>query len=217
MATTGGKDGIINTPTGGGSVSFVETPTGGVATANGPTSGVSGAVAPGGTLTATGGSFNDSNWGIGTDGDLNFANTALRNSSVTGNNEDNKLGFGTNPAGKVKPGVSSRNVDVNMAAGDDSISFANRSRDRVSSYDLGKGSDSITFAKSAKATRTNIDLGVDSDSDAVVIGKLKNVKRVTIDNFNDGDTLKIGGKTLDFAELEAQGGKFGKNITVNLD
>lgn len=217
MATQGGKDGTINVPAGGGTVTFVETANGGVVSARGKTSGVSGVVASGGTLAVRGGSFNDSNWGIEGGANLNFNNTVLNNSEITGNNNQNNLGFGNTSQGKSKAKVISRNVAANMGAGDDSISFAKRTADKDSSFDLGAGADSITFARGATARKTDIDLGVDNDGDRVRIARLKDMKRVVIDNFDKGDTLKIGGKTYEYADLQDRDGKFGKNLKVNLD
>jgi hypothetical protein len=239
MATQGGSDGIINVPTGGGTVAFTETPAGAVATAAGPTDGVRGAVANNGQLTAVGGSFNNSQWGLGSNSTLNFRNTALNDSSVTGNNDGNSLGFGQpaaaasaaaaeirglprpRPVPVPQPGTrttSSRNVQADLRGGADSISFANRSSDRSSNLNLGTGADSITFARGSRTTSTNVDLGTDTDRDSVVIDRLNDVSRVVINNFGATDTLKIGGRTFNAAEIEARDGKFGRNnLTVNLD
>jgi hypothetical protein len=217
MATQGGSDGIINVPTGGGTVTYTETASGGVTTASGATSGVSGGVSAGGTLTATGGSYNNSTWTMGSGSTLNFSNTSLNNSSVTGDGGSNNINVGTSSGAKVKATVKTIYVAANMAAGDDSVSFAKRSLDKSSSYDLGTGADSITFARGAQAKRTDIDLGVDNDGDRVKIAKLDEFKRVVIDNFDKGDTLKIGGKTYEYADLQKNDGKFGNNLKVNLD
>ena len=217
MATQGGSDGIINVPTGGGTVTFTETSGGGVVTAKGSTNNVSASVASGGALTATGGSFNNSSWTMGSGSRLNFANTSLNNSSVLGDGGSNFVGVGTSSTAKTKATVKTRFVDANLAAGDDSVSFAKRSSDKNSSFDLGTGADSITFARGAQAKRTDIDLGVDNDGDRVKIAKLNGLKRVVIDNFDKGDTLKIGGKTYEYADLKKNDGKFGNNLKVNLD
>lgn len=217
MATKGGKDALIDIPAGGGTVTYTETQNGGFLKADGPTSGVSGVVKPGGALTASGGKYANSNWRVDSNSTLNFTNTTLSNSEVTGNENANKLGFGGTASAKSKANVVSRFVSANMAGGDDSISFAKRSAVKNSSFDLGQGADSITFARGARAAKTDIDLGVDQDVDRVRIARLKDMKKVVIDNFDKGDTLKIGGKTYEYNDLQDRDGKFGKNLKVNLD
>jgi hypothetical protein len=240
MATQSGSDGIIDVPANSGTVAFVETPTGAVATAAGPTTGVRGAVANDGQLTATGGSFNNSQWALGNNSTLNFRNTALNNSSVIGAGGSNNLNFAQPPSPQApaatefrgslprprpvpvpRPGVtttSSSNVVAELRGGSDSISFANRSSNRTPDLNLGQGRDSITFARGSNTNSTSVDLGTDNDSDSVVIDRLNDVRRVVINNFGATDTLKIGGRTFNAADIERVNGKFGRdNLTVNLD
>jgi len=217
MATQGGSDGIINVPTGGGTVTYTETSTGGVVTAKGPTSGVTASVENGGTMTATGGEFNNSSWGLGTGSQLNFTNTSLQGSFITGNGDANSVDFGGTTNAKAKRTIFTRFVEANFAGGDDSVSFAKRSNEKNSIFDMGQGADSVTFARGAIAKGTDINLGVDNSGDRVKFATLNGVKKVVIDNFDKGDTLKIGGKTYEYADLQKNDGKFGNSLKVNLD
>ena len=170
----------------------------------------------------TGGRFDRSTFNFsGTQGSNPFIgarNTEVVNSNFNGTNSNDGLGFGgNNPLAKSSARTSVINANASLGAGQDSVSFSKRSQDLKSSYDMGQGQDSVTFGKGSFSKKTSVSLGRrDGAADIVDVANQSVVKKFKINDFGVNDTLRVGSKTYDYADLQAKDGKMG-NIKVSFD
>jgi hypothetical protein len=109
------------------------------------------------------------------------------------NNVANTDFIGTSRAESIRFAANVNNVDIKMDGGPDSIQF-------------GGG---------ANVVNTVIDLGQDTGRDIVEFASLDNVRNTTIKNFGRTDTLKIGGQTFTYNDL--QNADFGDKLIIKFN
>lgn len=226
MATETTNDAVINT---GGipadqqaNLNVVSTPTGTAIVNTGTVSGLSAEVS--GNVAVTGGSYQSSTFQFGPSSTgvaptLTLSNANLTGTTIIGGTTPDafNLGGGSSSA-KAKATTISKDTTADFGQGADSVSFLKKSLDKDSTYKMGGGADSITFGKNSTSKKGRIELGSnDKAGDVVDISKKADVKKLKITQFGKEDTLKIGGKTFDYDQLQDRDGKVGKNITIKFD
>jgi hypothetical protein len=80
-------------------------------------------------------------------------------------------------------------------------------------YEGSAAGDSIRFGKASRLDVVNLGNN-DGAGDIVDIKQLKNVKRLSINEFGSEDSLKVGGKTYNYDQLQD---KSFKNISIKFD
>ena len=92
----------------------------------------------------------------------------------------------------------------------ESLRFSGATRN--SNLSLGGGKDSVLFGANSKSINNTIDLGQDGGQDIVEFASLENVKDTVIKNFGKQDILKIGGQEYTYKDL--QDADFGSKLTI---
>ncbi len=226
MATETTNDAVINTggiPADQQANLNVTTGASGTIIANtGTVTGLSAEVT--GNVIATGGTYQSATFEFGTSSTganptLTIAGSNLTGTTIIGGTTPDAFNLGSGTASaKSSATTVSKDTTADFGQGADSVSFLKKSLDKDSTYKMGAGADSITFGRNSASRRGRIELGGnDKAGDVVDINKKADVKKLKITQFGKEDTLKIGGKTLDYNQLQDRDGKVGKNITIKFD
>jgi hypothetical protein len=226
MATETTNDAVINTggvPASEQANLSVSTSTTGTTISNsGTVSGLSAEVT--GNVVTTGGRYQSSTFEFGTSSTganptFTVTNTTLSGTTIIGGTTPDAFNLGgSNAAAKSSATTVSKDTMASFGEGADSVTFLKKSLDKESTYKMGTGADSITFGKNSTSKNGRVKLGGnDNDGDIVDINKNADIKKLKITQFGKEDILKIGGKTLDYDQLQDRNGKIGNNITIKFD
>jgi hypothetical protein len=226
MATETTNDAVIDT---GGvpaseqaNLSVTTTSTGTTITNTGDISGLSAVI--NGNVEATGGTYESATFTFGAsntgdDPTLTITDAKISGTSIIGGATPDAFNLGgSSSSAKSSATTKSKDTMAKFGEGDDSVSFLKKSLDRESTYKMGADADSITFGKGSTTKKVRVELGGnDKAGDVVDINKKADVQKLKITQFGKEDTLKIGGKTFDYDQLQDRDGKISKNITIKFD
>lgn len=226
MATEPTKDAVVNTdgvpPNQQANLNVATTDNATVITNTGETSGLNTTVT--GNVVATGGTYQSATFRFGTSTTGGAPSLVVTNANISGttilggDTPDSYTQGGSPSTAKSRATTKSTDTMADFGAGADSVTFLRQSLDKSSTYDMGGGADSITFGKKSTSKKARVHLGDgDNTGDVVSIHKKAEVKKLKITEFGKDDVLKIGGKTYDYDQLQNEGGKIGKNITIKFD
>jgi len=147
---------------------------------------------------------------------VSVSNTTLTGTTIIGGTTPDAWSQGSIAAGaKSKATTKTTDTNADFGEGADSVSFLKKSLDKGSSYKMGGGEDSVTFGRNTTSKSAKVKLGSnDKAGDTVDISKKADIKKLKITEFGKEDTLKIGGKTFSYDDLQ---NKDFKNITIKFD